>query len=476
MRVLLINPAMNLDKLGRFAGLLEPMPCIGLAYIAGAIERHATQTDYQLEVLVVDMFAEKMSAQQIVDACAELQPEVVGMTVLTPSEPVCSALTRMIRAKVPAAKIVWGAVHADVFAADIVLERKADFVIHHDGEESICELLDAIESGDNDFSSVDGITWRAKDGTPVKNKDRRLLTDLDSLAYPAWHLFPYHRYGLLPFADFAKPVLTMTGSRGCPYRCDYCSLINTGGKVYRRRDPIKVVDEYEYLVDRYKVKQIGFVDPIFPLVKKDLRPFCDELVNRGLDQRCQWLSETRCDRLDEETCELMYYGGCRRVLMGIESGSDMLLGNVNKNITTAKVREGVANARLAGLQTVGLFMIGMPGETPEMTRETVDFSIDLDLDFAKYAITVPFPGSKLFDDRWQHDLFRDDWENYTTFNPDPDRLIYHPHGYDPKELIKMQSWALRKFYLRPRQLRRQMVELRTISPKMLFYGIYGMVV
>ena len=87
----------------------------------------------------------------------------------------------------------------------------------------------------------------------------------------------------------------------------------------------------------------------------------------------------------------MYWGGCRRVLMGIESGSDMLLGNVNKNITTKKVREGVANAKNAGLQTVGLFMIGLPGETPEMTRETVEFSVDLDLDFAKYAITVPFP-------------------------------------------------------------------------------------
>ena len=228
-------------------------------------------------------------------------------------------------------------------------------------------------------------------------------------------------------------------------------------------------------MDRYKVKQIGFVDPIFPLVKKDLKPLCDEIVNRGLDQRCQWLSETRCDRLDKETADLMYYGGCRRVLMGIESGSDLLLGNVNKNITTQKVREGVANAKNAGLQTVGLFMIGMPGETPEMTRETVEFSMDLDLDFAKYAITVPFPGSKLFEDRWQKDLFRDDWENYTTFNPDPDRLVYHPHGYDPKQLIEMQSWALRKFYLRPEQIRKQIFELRTISPKMLLYGIYGMV-
>lgn len=469
MRVLLINPAMNMQKLGRFAGLLEPMPCIGLAYIAAALERHGCQ------VKVVDMFAEKRSGSEIAEIARRFRPELVGMTVLTPSAPVCDALSRAIRAVLPDVKIVWGGVHADVFARDIVRQGVVDFCVHHDGEITICELVDAVASGEKDFAKIDGLTWVTTDGQAVTNKGRALLKDLDSLPYPAWHLFPYHRYGLLPFADMDKPVLTMTGSRGCPYRCDYCSLLHTG-KVYRRRDPIKLVDEYEYLVDRYGVKQIGFVDPIFPLVKKDLEPVCREIVRRGLDKKCVWLSETRADRLDPETCEIMYEGGCRRVLLGIESGVDLLLGNVNKNLNTDKVREGVRNLRHAGIQSVGLFMIGLPGETPEMTRETIEFAVDLDLDFAKFAITVPFPGSKLFEDQWQKTLFRDDWENYTTFNPDPDRLIYHPEGYDPAELIRMQSWALKRFYMRPRQVWRQMVQLRTLSPKVLMYGLYGIAV
>ena len=273
-------------------------------------------------------------------------------------------------------------------------------------------------------------------------------------------------------ADLLPPVKVVAG---CPYRCDSCSLLHSG-KVYRRRDPHTLVDEYEYLVDRYGVRQIGLVDPIFPLVQKDLKPLCEDIVARGLDQKCSWLSETRADRLDEETCRLMYEGGCRRVLMGIESGVDMLLGNVNKNLTTEKVRWGVQNAKRAGLSTVGLFMIGMPGETPEMTRETIEFAVDLDLDFAKFAITVPFPGSKLFEDQWQKTLFRDDWENYTTFNPDADRLIYHPEGYDPELLIKMQSYGLRRFYMRYEQVRRQLVELKTITPKAMLYGLYGMAI
>lgn len=470
MRVLLINPSMNMRKLGRFANLLEPMPSIGIAYIAGALEAH------DCHVRAIDMFAEKLSGEEVIERAVRFRPDLIGMTVLTPSAPICETLSEALKSRLPEAKIVWGGIHAEVFPKEIIEAGLSDFVVHHDGEITITELVDAIAKNEKDFSDIDGLSWRTTDGEAVTNQPRELNRDLDSLPYPAWHLFPIHKYGLLPFADIAKPVLTMAGSRGCPYRCDYCSLIHTGGKTFRRRDPIKIVDEYEYLVDRYGVKQIGFIDPIFPLVKKDLKPFCEELVKRGLDKKCVWLSETRADRLDVETTDMMYAGGCRRVLMGIESGSDLLLGNVNKTLTTNKVREGVANAKASGIQTVGLFMLGLPGETPEMSKQTVEFAVDLDLEFAKFAITVPFPGSKLFDDRWQKTLFRDDWENYTTFNPDPDRLIYHPHNYDPAELVKMQSYALRRFYMRPRQIRKQMVELRTITPKMFLYGIYGMAI
>ena len=470
MRVLLINPAMNLAKMGRFGKLMEPMPPTGIAYIAGALEAHGVY------VRAIDMFAEHLDIQEVVDRAVRFKPDVVGMSVLTPSAHVCEAITTLIRARLPHVKFVWGAIHAEVFHEEICRDMGVDFVVHHDGEVTITELVDAIAEDAKDYSHIDGITWRTTDGEVVRNRDRALNRDLDSLPYPAWHLFPYHKYGLLPFADIAKPVLTMAGSRGCPYRCDYCSLIHTGGKTFRRRDPIKLVDEYEFLVERYGVKQIGFIDPIFPLVKKDLKVICEEIARRGLDKKCVWLSETRADRLDQETCEIMYAGGCRRVLMGLESGVDMLLGNVNKTLTTQKVREGVANAKNAGISTVGLFMIGLPGETPELTRETVEFAVDLDLDYAKFGITVPFPGSKLFSDSWQKTLFRDDWENYTTFNPDPDRLIWHPPGYDPAELIKMQNWATRRFYLRPTQIKRQFLDLQTITPKMLLYGIYGMAV
>ena len=199
----------------------EPMPPTGIAYIAGALVAagHLTRA--------VDMFAEKLTGEQVLDRVRRFGPELVGMTVLTPSAPTCERLSRMIRAACPGAKIVWGGVHADVFAKDILRSGAADFVVNHDGEDTIVELCAALEAGERDLSKVDGLSW-LDHGEPVTNKSRALRKDLDSLPYPAWDLFPYHRYGLLPFADVAKPVLTMTGSRGCPYRCDYCSLLHSG--------------------------------------------------------------------------------------------------------------------------------------------------------------------------------------------------------------------------------------------------------
>ena len=467
MRVLLINPGMNLERLGRVAGLLEPMPCIGVAYLAATLEQAG------IHVRAVDMFAEGLGAAQVLERVMRFRPDVVGFTVMTPSAPVVTTLAGKIRQAAPATRIVLGGVHADVFASELVASGDADVVVHGEGEHAIVELVQAWAGGSEDLSGISGITWMA-DGQPQRTAERPLNTQLDDLPYPAWHLLPVHRYGLLPFADIARPVLTISASRGCPYRCDYCSLLHSHGKSYRRRDLTRVVDEYEFMVDRFGVKQIGFVDPIFPLNKTDLPTFCEELLRRKLPDRCVWLSETRADRLDPETCRLMYAAGCRRVLLGIESGSVRLLDNVNKKLNPEQIREGVANARAAGIQTMGLFMIGLPGETPELTRQTVEFAVELDLDFAKFAITVPFPGSKLFEDAWQKTLFRDDWENYVTFNTDPDALVWHPPGYDPRELIQLQRWSLRRFYLRPRQIRRQLFELKTLKPSNVLHGLYGM--
>ena len=468
MRILLVNPAMNMEALGKFQGLLEPMPVIGLAYIAGVLQQDGHQ------VKAIDQFTYGMTIPKVVEQVREFKPDVLGVGMLTPSTPVALAIAEATRQALPECRIVAGNVHADIFYKEILQGSEVDFVVHGEGEYTISELVGAFESGDDDYSKIHGISYLDPEGEVRKTPVRPVIADLDSLPYPAWNLFPYTRYGLLPFADVAHPVLSMTGSRGCPYRCEFCSLLYTGSN-YRKRDPIKIVDEYEYLHERYGVKQVGFVDPIFPLNKKVLFQFCEELMRRGLHKKLCWLSETRVDRIDRESLRIMRASGCRRVLLGIESGVDLLLENVNKTFTTETTRKAVRMLREEGIDSVGLFMIGLPGETPEMTRQTIDFAKSLDLDFAKFAITVPFPGSQMFEDlRREGRLDRDDWENWTTFQPDPEKMIFVPREVSPEYLIRMQKQGLREFYLRPSIIYRHLVDIRTINARQLIHGIRGM--
>jgi len=468
MRVLLVNPAMNMESLGKFQGLLEPMPVIGLAYIAAVLQQDGHR------VKAIDQFTYGMTIPRVMDQLREFRPDVLGIGMLTPSTPVALAIADATRQLLPECRIVAGNVHADIFYKEILRNSAVDFVVHGEGEYTISELVAALEGGGDDYSGICGLSYLDADGEVHKTPARPVISDLDALPYPAWDLFPYTRYGLLPFADVAHPVLSMTGSRGCPYRCEFCSLLYTGSN-YRKRDPIKIVDEYEYLHERYGVKQIGFVDPIFPLNKKILFQFCEELMRRGLQKKLCWLSETRVDRIDRESLRIMRASGCRRVLLGIESGVDLLLENVNKTFTTETTRRAVRMLREEGIDSVGLFMIGLPGETPEMTRQTIDFAKSLDLDFAKFAITVPFPGSQMFEDlRREGRLDRDDWENWTTFQPDPDKMIFVPREVSPEYLIRMQKQGLREFYLRPQMVYRHLVEIRTINARQLLHGVKGM--
>jgi radical SAM superfamily enzyme YgiQ (UPF0313 family) len=467
MRILLVNPAMNMKALGKFQGLLEPMPVIGLAYIAGVLQQDGH------EVKAIDQFTYGMGIETVVDQIREFRPDMLGLSMLTPSTPVALAVANQAKAACPDMKIVAGNIHADIFYREVLTTSAVDFVVHGEGEYTISELCFALERGDDDLSGILGISYLEGD-TVKKTAARPVIEDLDALPYPAWNLFPYTRYGLLPFADVAHPVLSMTGSRGCPYRCEFCSLLYTGSN-YRKRDPIQIVDEYEYLHERYGVKQIGFVDPIFPLNKAVLFKFCEELMRRGLHKKLCWLSETRVDRIDRESLRIMRASGCRRVLLGIESGVDLLLENVNKTFTTETTRRSVRMLREEKIDAVGLFMIGLPGETPEMTRQTIDFAKSLDLDFAKFAITVPFPGSQMFEDlRREGRLNRDDWENWTTFQPDPAKMVFVPREVSPEYLIKMQKQGLREFYLRPEMIYRHLVEIRTINAKQLWHGVKGM--
>ncbi len=466
MKVLLINPNFNSKKFGKFRRFMEPMPCIGLAYIAAVLEKN------NINVEIIDDFVSGLGVSGILDIIKKKEFDIVGISCLTPSAPMSFSIAAAIKRYNNRILTVLGNVHATVFAEDILENEAVDVIVHGEGEYTMLELTEAVAEG-KDFAQIKGISFN-RNGTIIKTSSREPVKDLDELPFPYWHLFPFTKYGFLPFMDVKKPGLSILGSRGCPYCCTFCSLPNIGSK-YRERKPKNIVDEFEYLISEFPVKQISFVDPIFPLTKKFGLEFCEEMIRRKLNNKVVWTCETRIDKVDRELLREMRRAGCKRILYGLESGVQELLDNVKKDFTLDNTRMAIKFTKEEGIQTAGLFMIGLPGETKQMTEKTINFAKELDLDFAKFAITVPFPGSVLYEDLTKSGkLKRRDWENFVTFNPNSAELVYIPGKINPEELIYLQQRGHREFYMRPKIIFDQLFKIRTLGINDLFYGLIGL--
>ncbi len=463
MRVLLVNPATDPEQFGRFASLLEPMPCAGLAYVATFLARAGHR------VRVHDDFVERRGLAGTLEVVREFRPDVVGVSVLTP---VCDQVLELfaaVRERWLEVKLFAGNIHADLFP-ELMLER-CDAVIHGEGEQASVDLLAAWEAGETG-QGVPGVSVRVGDAVE-RGPPRPLAQDLDAFPFPDWSLLPYRSYTLLPLGTIARPIVAMVASRGCPHACDYCSLSAQGRQV-RRRSVGNVVEEVEHNVSRFGVRQIGFMDPIFPLDDEYAVEFSREMIRRDLHRRIVWLSELRPDSVERGALVWMRRAGCRRLVLGIESGQDALLKGSGRHSRAERTRRMVRDCREVGITTVGLFMIGLPGETPEQTRATVDYACSLGLDFAKFAITVPFPGSALYERLAATGALEDrPWDGYTTYHPDPGRIVVASRTQTPDQLLRGLHRATARFYLRPGMGLRQLMKLRTLQPGQLARGLWS---
>jgi len=465
MKVLLINPSLDIEKIfGKFGKFMEPMPCIGLAYIAAMLEKN------NIDVRVIDDFALRKGLKHILEVIKEYKPDVVGISCLTPAYPSVQKIAEEIKKYDKSIKIVLGNLHATLFADDILKNRVADFVVHGEGEYTTLNLVKALEKG-GEIKNVKGISF-LEGGQFVKTENAPFIENLNDLPIPAWHLFPYKKYGLFPIATIKRPILTVLGSRGCPHRCTFCAL-EYMGKKYRKRSPKNIADEIEFLMENFSVKQIGFVDQSFPFLKDHAMEFCDEMIGRGLNKKVIWTSETRVDSVDKELLQKMKEAGCRRIMYGIESGVQELLDRIKKNFKLEDVRRAVRESKEAGLETVGFFMLGLPGENMEMTRQTIDFAKSLDLDFAKFAITIPLPGSEIFENKIKEGKLKpSNWEAFSTLDPKTSDVTCISEGMSREEMIKTLNRATFEFYVRPKTIFNLLLKVRTVELKYFLYAAY----
>lgn len=331
---------------------------------------------------------------------------------------------------------------------------EVDFVIKGEAEESIVEFVDALE-GRQPMELVHGLYWRRR-GEMVINAPARLVPNLDDIPYPAHDLYKITRYtNLNPLTDGldtkARAYTIMT-SRGCPYKCTYCSKPITGD-TWRPRSVENVIGEWRWLVNDLKATEIGLTDDIWNLKLDRAKALCRRIAAEGLNT-VPWTTVhgMKVNHADPELFQLMKAAGCRRVGFGVESGDVHILRNVvKKSQSLDMVRNAFRWAREAGLQTMGFFIYGMPEETEESMEKTTRFALELDPDLAHFMLATPYPGTEMYDVIKQHgNIFANEWADYAIQS---DKARFTMPDYDPDLVVRKWKEAYRRFYLyRPKRV------------------------
>ena len=309
------------------------------------------------------------------------------------------------------------------------------------------------------LEEIKGIIYK-KNGEVIRNSPTEIINDLDELPLPARDLFPLERYIPVPHHYKKLPLTNMVVIRGCPYFCTFC---DQAGTKTRRRSPQKVIDEIKHCVEEYGVKEISFWDDTLSYHKKWMKEFLDLLIKANLD--ICWSCFAAVNTVDEEMLKLMAKAGCWNIFYGYETGVNVLAKNMlthRKNRDFEKMKTVAQWTKNAGIEVIGSFVIGLPGETPELARKTIQNAIDLDPDYAQFGVVCPFPGTQIAKEikegKWGK-IIEKNLELYNGW-----KVTWLPFGYNsPEELEDMERYAYKRFYLRPSYFLKRILKIRSLE-------------
>jgi radical SAM superfamily enzyme YgiQ (UPF0313 family) len=423
--VTLVNPAAPVG-----AAMHMPFALLGLGYLAAVLEKNQYQVD------VIDCQVLKFSLEDFRSEIGKRQPDIVGVTSSTLTYQAALKLVKVAKEVCPNCVTVAGGAHV-TFWDDKALEEcpELDIVVRKEGENTLLEVVQRIAAGKS-YQDVVGTTCR-KDGKIVRNSDRPYIEDLDSLPFPARHLWPMER-----FREY-EDILYLATSRGCVYWCEFCSTVRMHGRKYRMRSPKNVVDELEVLHKTYGISKFTFCDDAFTVDQQRTEILCNEILSRGL--KIQWNCGTRVDMITRELLVKMKDAGCITVWFGVESGTQQVLDAMKKGISPELTIKVLGWVRELGMQPIPNVILGFPGETKESAWKTIKFVEKISPDAVGfYNVATPFPGTPMYDTVKEKGWLKvTDFDMYDTTHP-----IFETPWLSMKDLGKLREGAFHHFYLR----------------------------
>lgn len=374
------------------------------------------------------------------------RPYLFGISALTAQVARAYELSALFKAKYPDCKVILGGYHPTALPEEGLGIDTVDVVVRGEGERTLFSLVEAIRNHEEDFSHIEGVSFR-REGKITHTPEAPLIKDLETLPR-----FPYHLYTDL--IEKAKRRCSydwgfIVTSRGCPYKCTYCSQRMMTGSTYRYYHPERIVGDLDILIHRLGARSIFFVDDNFCFKKARVKEVCDALIQSGLGKECAFSLQTRADNFYPEVVPMLREAGFTSVGFGMETGTERLARLIHKGETIEQHIDAVRLAQKNGMD-VALFMIfGFPTETHADRVSTVQCANRLKPTFIKYNNLMPYPGTPIYEDVKGSSRMNKEgyWENFTSALAEMGLPLVHrrPLPYVPET---SSEWELTRDVIR----------------------------
>lgn len=426
-----------------------------IAYIMAMMDQN------RFSIRLIDNYIQPFTPETLLETVLASEPNVLLLTSEGATIRVARRLLEEVRKRKPELPTVaFG--RQLMYLPEILLgpDQAVDALILDEPELTALELIERM-SARSDWRDVKGISYWGENGTIQHTAPREMIQDMDSLPFMNHELFDNPRYRQVSQAVriFGKVRWGfLLSTRGCPYPCTFCapSIRRSYGQKFRARSPKLIVDEMEYLKNRFGINAIVFGDDVFTLDMRHTEEFCDELIRRRLGVK--WVIATRADRVTLPLLKKMKKAGCDSIALGIESGNSRVLAHVKKAETKERMTQAVRDIQSLGFILNLTFIIGHPTETVEEMRDTFLFARELNATYTQFHYFTPYPGTPTYR---EYGLTYKDFDDGSHFNEVKRNFSKIPD----EELKKALKDFYKDYYFSPRYA---MNYLRYRLPYMVF--------
>jgi anaerobic magnesium-protoporphyrin IX monomethyl ester cyclase len=453
-KILFINPPYTLY--GGVEGQGGKNTPLNLAYLASYLRENRSDFD----VKIIDAEGLDLTFAQLLEKVDNYSPQIVGITCPTAAYYNIRKICHDLKKKDNQVKIVLGGSHPTALPRETIGETGCDAVVIGEGEITFLELVETWEKG-QPLEKVRGIAYPDEgSGEIVVTPPRPLIQDLDTVPFPAKDLLPIHLYFLPPTKRIRSQRATnMVTSRGCPYSCRFCMAQTMWTRKTRLRSVRNVLEEIRVNVEQYRLDEFSFHDEVFTLKRERAAAICEGILDAGWD--ISWVCMARVESVDLELLKLMKRAGCGKIGFGFESGSARMLELMNKRMNLDDAVRAAALCKRAGIEVVGNFILGYPGEDVRSIKETIAFAKRIDCDTAAFFIAIPYPGTPLWFEAREKGYLKEpvDWREFAPVSNLESPLVLP--GLSPADLEKWKKKAYYRFYLRPRYILKRLKKIRS---------------